>query len=469
MSAEATVDATGHAGAFEIATERLSTGRRRFEAAPRARRLPGWTGSAATLAIPLLGLVVCVAGTRTESLLPATIQLAPPAALAGPLRFVGFNLTFGEVLVLIAALAGTYLLAVGGAARVPMRTLIWAIVAYNVIVVLGPPLFSTDVFSYQAYARMFAVYHTNPYLHGPNVLQPGVLNGDPLYSYIGSDWIRAPSVYGPLFTLISAAFAWSSVAFSEFGFKLIALASSAGTLSLIWRCARLRGVEPRRALAIFGLSPLVTLSGVGGGHNDLLMLLLVVGGVYAFLIGRRGSSGGLMAAGAAIKLTGGIVLPFALLAPNESGARERRSLILGAAAVSAVIAVASFVVFRFGVFNMLSTLQSVQSSGSKLQSIPFFFLQVAGVRTPLAAKLVVDLAFVVAFAFLLRRVWNGRLDWLEGVGWATLALLVCAGYLLPWYVCWMLPFVALTENRALWRATAVMTLIASAILVVGTY
>ena len=94
------------------------------------------------------------------------------------------------------------------------------------IVLLGPPLFSTDVFSYQAYARMFAIYHINPYVHGPSQIRL-----DPIYNYIGAKWIHTPSVYGPLFTFLSAAFATASVAFNEFAFKLIAAAASGGTLS----------------------------------------------------------------------------------------------------------------------------------------------------------------------------------------------------------------------------------------------
>ena len=42
-----------------------------------------------------------------------------------------------------------------------------AIAALNALVLLAPPLLSTDVFSYQAYARMGAIYGANPYLHGP--------------------------------------------------------------------------------------------------------------------------------------------------------------------------------------------------------------------------------------------------------------------------------------------------------------
>ena len=38
-------------------------------------------------------------------------------------------------------------------------------------------MISTDAFIYQAYARMFTDYGTNPYLHGPSVIQL-----DPVYA-----------------------------------------------------------------------------------------------------------------------------------------------------------------------------------------------------------------------------------------------------------------------------------------------
>jgi len=135
-----------------------------------------------------------------------------------------------------------YLFAVNYVELVSTRTVIWAVVALNVIVLLGPPLLSTDVFSYQMYGRMLTIYHTNPYTHGA-ISTPL----DPLYPYIGAGWIYTPSVYGPLFTFISAAFASASIAASEFAFKLIAAAASAGTLYLIWQSARRRGLIPHAA------------------------------------------------------------------------------------------------------------------------------------------------------------------------------------------------------------------------------
>jgi len=62
----------------------------------------------------------------------------------------------GELIAAIVMLFVSYLCAVFYADRVSARTMIIAVAVLNVVVLLGPPLFSTDMFSYQAYARMFA-------------------------------------------------------------------------------------------------------------------------------------------------------------------------------------------------------------------------------------------------------------------------------------------------------------------------
>ena len=58
---------------------------------------------------------------------------------------------------------------------------------------------------------------------------------------------------------------------------------------------------------------------------------------------------------------------------------------------------------------------------------------------------------------LLRRVWRGQMDWIDGPAWATFAMLVTANSLLPWYVAWLLPLTALSTDRRLLRWTLILT------------
>ena len=66
-------------------------------------------------------------------------------------------------------------------------------------------------------------------------------------------------------------------------------------------------------------------------------------------------------------------------------------------------------------------------------------------------------ALLAVTCWLVRRVWRGELDWIVGAGWATFAMLACAGSLMPWYVAWLVPLAAIGRDRRLLKATMWMT------------
>ena len=446
-----------------------------FEPAQSLQRHPArtreeWIGIAATVAVPLFALFICIAATRTEALLPGPIQLAAQASgMTGPFTPFGFTLTVGEIVGALLAFLGIYLLAMRYVEYVSARVIVGAVSAFTAIALLGPPLFSTDVFSYQAYAQMFAHYHINPYLHGPIVIGQYPLR-NLLSMSIGAKWINIASVYGPIFTFISVIFQSASITLNYYAFKVIAAVASGATMFLIWKSAERRGVSPKRGVALFGLNPLVTLAGVGGGHNDLLMLMLTTAGIYALLGRRERSSAALITAGAAIKLTGLIVLPFALLGEGARLELKRRwvRMLTAAAALTLVIAAASYVAFGTGILHMLHTLQTVQDMGA-WQSLPGVVFQMTHVAVTHLVRRINSALLIAAVGWLLLRVWRGRMDWIDGAAWATFAVLATAWALLPWYTAWMMPLVALTNNRRLWYAATAATIMGGAIMISGCF
>ena len=58
-----------------------------------------------------------------------------------------------------------YLLVLLAARALPLRALAAAIVAAHVILLLGPPLISQDVFGYLGFARLGALHGLDPYTH----------------------------------------------------------------------------------------------------------------------------------------------------------------------------------------------------------------------------------------------------------------------------------------------------------------
>jgi alpha-1,6-mannosyltransferase len=327
-----------------------------------------------------------------------------------------------------------------------------AILALHAIVLLAPPLFSSDVFSYQAYSRMGVVYGSNPYLHGPSSIP---LAG--LHSLIGAQWLATPSAYGPLFTALSYLLVPFDIAADVTAYKLVAAASSLVLILLVWKAASLRGLSPVRAAVLVGLNPVIVLYGVGGGHNDLMMLAILAAGLYVLLQRRERRGGALIVAATAVKLTAGLLLPFALAGRCRGEGAARMRLAVGAALGGVAVAALAFAFFGTAPLQLPATLQGIQSEGGP-HSVVGFLLAAVGVEPiPRAVGVVLTLGFLAVVVWLLRRVWVGEMDWIVGAGWATVALLLTTGFLVPWYVAWLLPLAALSSDRRLLAAAVILT------------
>jgi alpha-1,6-mannosyltransferase len=408
------------------------------------------------------GATVAFAAAHTGTLLPETIRPAP-AALAGIFGSTGIDLHVGGVIAVLSVMFVAYVAVLRLSAELSVRTVLLAIGVLYALILLAPPLISTDVFSYQAYARMGAEYGTNPYLNGPHAIAL-----DPLFPYIGALWSYIPSAYGPVFTIFSYVLAPLSIAASVFVYKWLAALACLGVVALTWQSARLRGTDPVRAAAFVGLNPLLVIYGIGGGHNDLLMLLAVVGSVWAVLMSREKLAGGLTVLAIGLKLTGGLVLPFALAAGGRRRVRgSRRDLLVGVGTMLAMLAGLSVAFFGLTFFNLLATVEKSQSAGG-WKSIPGFIVNRLGMpAVGHTIGWVLVGAFVVVCAWLLRRVWQDRLDWIRGDGWATIALLVASSSVQPWYSAWALPLAALGHDRRLMRAALGITAVVLGVQLLG--
>jgi alpha-1,6-mannosyltransferase len=449
MSVQRPLGATPNTGGFELTAPGLTQTPSLSAPEDSARRGLGLLGLAGVL---VTGLVIALAASGTDSLLPEVVRPIPDA-LAGAFGNTGLDVGWLGLLLVLAAMFASYAIAVRAADRLSPRAVIATIVGLHLLVLLAPPLLSTDVFSYEIYSRMGALYGTNPFFHGPHAVA-----FDSVYPYIDSKWVATPTSYGPLFTVISYAFASASVAVSVIVYKSIAVLSSGVVLVLLWKCARVRNVDPVRAVALFGLNPLVVIYGVGGGHNDLLMLAVVMVAVYAMLTYRERLGGAMIVVATAIKLTGGLLLPFALARGSERRTGSRRyDLLIGVGVAAVAVGVLSGILFGTGPLQLPSTLNTIQQQGD-WHSIPGFIstrLGLGGVGHLTGTLLAIG--FVIVLIVLVRRVAHGELDWLDGAAWATAAMLVTASALLPWYIAWLVPFAALSSDPRLLTTTLVMT------------
>ena len=371
--------------------------------------------------------------------------------IAGWLQGLGERLGYRVFLIAILAFAGAYaaLIALLQRSRAALVSKRWALIligALHLIVFAGPILLSTDVFSYIAYARMGVEHGLNPYLHGPSAIA-----SDPVYQYVGHDWKHVATAYGPLYTLLSYPLAPLGLRGALWAMKLEALLASAGTLALIWRCARARRLDPVLAIVVVGANPLYVVYGLGGAHNDLLMLLLMMAAVSLTLVGRPSpgrdaAAAACVVAGALVKATVAALLPFMILA------QRRLAPILGALAallLGLLIGYAAFGAHGIDVVAALNRDAAFVSTDSFPTEIAHLFGK-PGVF-PIDHDLL-KAALVLIALHLMWRTWRGY-DWVTAAGWTLLAISVTSTWLLAWYILWPLPLAVISRDRRLLAAT----------------
>jgi hypothetical protein len=455
--------------------------RRGGSPARRARALAGagagtWAGALALGAILALSLfLVVMAADRPSGLSPTTHSNFFPHWMAGPFGGLWPGMTGNSntlrymfTAALVAMYVG-YLVVLRNVTRIRGSWVIGTILGAHVIFLLAPPMALTDVFNYINYGRMEVVHHLNPYTTIP-ILEP---HNDP--SFALSNWHELLSPYGPLFTLITFAVVPLGVAGSFWALKGILVLASLAMIFLVWRCARLLGRDPVKAIALVGLNPIVLLWGLGGDHNDFLMLFCIVLGFYLLLLGRERwaqanlataparlrewllpltfteiGAGAAFVTAVALKASAGVLLPV-LIAGLLHSRRTLVQVVLGMLIAGAVLGAASLVAFGLHIPDL-----STQSRLVTPESIPNLLGLAVGAGGETDTLHLLTSVALAAGVILSCRLAYVRRDPITACGWASVVLLVTLSWVLPWYVLWVLPLAALSASRRLRRTALVL-------------
>jgi hypothetical protein len=347
----------------------------------------------------------------------------------------------------------------------------WTRVIWLAIVVLvaafavAPVLLSHDVYSYVDYARLGVRHGLDPYVEPPYAAPE-----DPAFALV--TWPEATSAYGPLFTLLTYPLAWLPVGVAVAALKATAALSVLGLAAIVARLAAWRGVDPAQAAAFVALNPLVLVHVVGGAHNDGLTMLVAMLGVAAALSARWASAGASLAAAAALKASALFIAPFALLAaanPPPSKVRshfipdsgrkcdlKRRMVLLlaGAGVAALMIGLAAYLAFGWDWLHAFGLAGENQGRTSYM-SIPVLTARLTGIDVD-ATRVAALLLYAAALAGLLTWAWRHG-DWVRAAAWAALGLLLATSWLLPWYLIWPLPLVAISRDKPLQLLTLALT------------
>lgn len=161
-----------------------------------------------------------------------------------------------------------------------LMSIIWSVVLIaGCIYVLSPKALSNDSYLYANYGRLLGIHHVNPYF-----VPPSAFPNDPSYPFVY--WKNAPSIYGPVWTLISALLvqvAGTSDQGFLLTFRLFAFAMHLINIFLVTALLRTTGQSRRTVLLgtlLYAWNPLVLFECCIGAHNDVFMLMWVLWGIF---------------------------------------------------------------------------------------------------------------------------------------------------------------------------------------------
>ncbi len=218
----------------------------------------------------LVATCLIAAGSMTPAFLP------PDAPIVSTLRLGWLQDGAGRFAAAVVLSLGVILLLdtwlrmrpVAGARTAPASS--WAI--WAVPVLLCPPLFSRDAYSYAAQGLVVA-RGMDPYQTGP-IAVPG-----PYADQVDSLWLYTAAPYGPAALQMQHFVVWltgDNAYAAAVAMRLPALASMALIAYALPRLAERVGVSRQQAVWLGVLNPLVILHIVGGSHNDAMMIALTV-------------------------------------------------------------------------------------------------------------------------------------------------------------------------------------------------
>lgn len=347
---------------------------------------------------------------------------------------------------------------------VAVRQVLLVVAVWAVPLLLAPPLFSRDVFSYAGQGEMVS-HHISPYLYGT-----GVLGATRFTSLAGPLWANTPSPYGPVFLALDGlvtTLAGHQVLVVLVLLRLLAVAGVGLVAAGIPTLARAAGRDPASAV-VFGVgSPLVLATLVAGDHNDALMAGLLVAGLAAAR--RFGPLPGIVVCSLAAGVKAPALLGVAFLGWNWAGPGSsvwrRVGRTAGAVAVSGVVlaAVSWWTGIGWGWVHTLAAESKVHTGVTPVDALARLVAVTADglglgwsmgtVRSVFAAA---GLAVAAgAAAWLL---WHSpRRGLVRGLGWSLLLLAVLAPVLWGWYLVWGLVVLAPVVAGATRRALALFT------------
>jgi hypothetical protein len=217
-----------------------------------------------------------------------------------------------------------------------------------------PAMLSSDTYAYAYYGRLLSHYGVDA--HSP---APAVTLKDP---FLAGGWYQfVPSVYGPLWTVISGAITamgGGRVGFTLMLFHAFEIAATLGSGALIWLILKRLSPDMAASGTLFFLwNPLVIFESGLGGHNDAAMMFFALLALWLHL--HRSHAGAVVALtmSALIKVITAPLVPLyiLMLLRRAPGWKERARIFASTTVAAVTVAILSVLVARMNTNGLIAS------------------------------------------------------------------------------------------------------------------
>ena len=339
---------------------------------------------------------------------------------------------------LVAGTFGAYALLVWSLSRAPAlkpRTLIVAVVALMILAVAVPVRSSRDVYAYIMYGRIVAQHHASPYTHAP-----ADFPNDPALQRVQDVFRNTRSVYGPVFTGVSAAGMGVCGASPLCGRMFFQVLEAIAVLCCAWLV--LRATRSWAAFACVAFNPVLVASVVNGAHPDGLV---AAGLLAAVLVARKRPVIAGCALAGAILVKVNALLPSAVLVAWLFVRDEKRKA--GTAAVTTGV----LVVAAYLVAGGRAALEPLRHTAKLVGSDSFWYPveRLFGTSSAHMASIALVIVVVMAVAIAAGRLRDHGPT--PTIAAALSVYILAAPYILPWYTAPVSPLLAMyNRSRMTW-------------------